>query len=85
MGANIIQARDLLGHTDVKTTQRYLNQTDDQLKGAVERLKAPTAVKATDQAKPDPQPEQEVSQSCHVPTDTDSSAVSTSARMPLVS
>ena len=85
MGANIIQVRDLLGHTDVKVTQKYLNLNDDQLKNAAERLKDPIAANGADLAEPEPQPEPEVSRSCHTPTDTDSSAVSASARIEPVS
>lgn len=68
-GGNIIEARDLLGHTDVKTTLRYLNLTDDHLKAAVNRLADTTETMKPASQTETPQPESDVSHSRPMPAE----------------
>lgn len=57
-GADIIEVRDLLGHSSVSTTQIYLCSAPDRLRSAVDRAAeglAPTEAKEQSEAAPLPQ------------------------------
>jgi integrase len=69
-GASIIHVRDLLGHSDVKMTQRYLNLTDDNLRAQVHKLPSLTNL---DDRLPSAD---KVSQSLHTPASAQTDALS---------
>ena len=81
-GGHLIQAQELLGHSDPKMTRRYLNLGDESLMTAVSRLKDPTETPTPAEAIPD---QSEDSHSLHNPAEVEPDTQSGPATNQLVS